>query len=56
MMYVLEETNMLLNPTHRYLQKKAKLEMAKNLLDEGFPIDMIIKVSGLSEKDILNAK
>lgn len=55
-----EETYMLLNPTERYLEKKGKLEgkcdVAQNLLDEGFPIDQVVKLTGLSKEDILNAK
>ena len=51
-----EETNMLLNPTHRYLQKKAKLEVAIKMLEDGYSIDEITKLCGLSENDILNAK
>ncbi len=51
---------MLLNPTDRYLLKKGKLEgkcdVAQNLLDEGFPIDQVVKLTGLSKEDILNAK
>ena len=59
-----EETYMLLNPTERYLEKKGKLEgklegkcdVAQNLLDAGFPIDQVVKLTGLSKEDILNAK
>ena len=51
-----EETYMLLNPTDRFLLKKGKLDVAKNMLGEGFPIEQIVRLTGLSEKDILNAK
>lgn len=51
---------MLLNPTDRYLLKKGKmegkLEVAKNLLADGHSIDYVVKISGLSKKDILKAK
>ena len=56
--------NMLLNPTDRYLVKKGKLEgkregkcdVARNLLDEGFSIEQVVRLTGLSKEDILNAK
>ena len=67
-----EEICMLLNPTDRYLLKKGKLEgkeegklegklegkcdVAQNLLNEGFPIEQVVKLTGLSKEDILNAK
>lgn len=55
-----EETYMLLNPTDRYLLKKGKLEgkcdVAQNLLKEGFSIEQVAKLTGLSKEDILNAK
>ena len=59
-----EETYMLLNPTDRYLLKKGKSEgkfegkcdVAQNLLDEGFPIEQVVELTGLSKEDILNAK
>lgn len=55
-----EETYMLLNPTERYLEKKGKLEgkcdVAQNLLDDGFPIEKVVELTGLSKEDILNAK
>ena len=59
---------MLLNPTDRYLLKKGKLEgklegkfegkcdVAQNLLDDGFPIEKVVELTGLSKEDILNAK
>ena len=63
-----EETYMLLNPTDRYLLKKGKSEgklegefegkrnVALNLLDDGFPIEKVVELTGLSKEDILNAK
>ena len=55
-----EETYMLLNPTDRYLLKKGKFEgkcdVAQNLLDDGFPIEKVVELTGLSKEDILNAK
>jgi len=59
-----EETYMMLNPTDRYLEKKGKLEgklegkrdVARNLLDEGFSIEQVVKLTGLSKEAILNAK
>ncbi len=67
-----EETYMLLNPTDRYLLKRGrsegrsegrsdgirdgKLEVAMNLLEEGFSIEKVVELTGLSERDILNAK
>jgi len=47
---------MLLNPTDRYLLKKGKCDVALNLLDEGFPIEKVVELTGLSKEDILNAK
>ena len=47
---------MLLNPTDRYLLKKGKCDVAQNLLDEGFSIERVVKLTGLSKEDILNAK
>ena len=34
----------------------AKLDDAKNMLDEGMSVDLIVRVTGLSEEDILNVK
>ena len=34
----------------------AKLDDAKNMLDEGISVDLIVRVTGLSEEDILNVK
>ena len=61
---------MLLNPVARYMLQKgieegieqgieqgivqAKLETAKNMLDEGFSIEQIVKITGLPEEAILN--
>lgn len=51
---------MLLNPTDRYLEKKGKregkLDVARNLLEEGFSIEQVVKLTGLSKEDILNAR
>ena len=47
---------MLINPMERYLRKQAKLEVAKNLIKVGYPIEKIVMVTGLTEEDILNAK
>ena len=58
---------MILNPVERYLNEKGrqegiregirvgKLEVAGNLLDEGFVIGDVVRITGLSEEDILNA-
>lgn len=63
-----EETYMLLNPMDRYCEAKGrkegkiegkiegKMETAKNMLDDGFPIEKVIQITGLSKNDILNAK
>jgi predicted transposase/invertase (TIGR01784 family) len=63
----MEENIMLINPVERYCinkgrkeglregAKNGKLDMAKNMLAEGYPIE-IVKISGLSKEDILNAK
>lgn len=51
-----EETYMMLNPTDRYLLKKGKLDVARNLLAEGFPIEKVVKFTGLSKEDILKGK
>jgi predicted transposase/invertase (TIGR01784 family) len=57
----MEETVMLINPVERYCvdkgrkegMEKGKLDVAKNLLSEGFPIDEVVKLTGLSKEDIL---
>lgn len=49
-----EENIMLLNPVERYMEEKGKLDVAKNMLDEGFSIDKIVKITGLPREDILN--
>ncbi|WP_407410791.1 hypothetical protein [Methanobrevibacter sp.] len=58
---------MILNPVERYMKEKGKkegieegikegkLEIASNLLDEGFIIGDVVRLTGLSEEDILNA-
>ena len=59
-----EETYVMLNPTDRYLLKKGKregklegkLDVARNLLAEGFPIEKVVKFTGLSKEDILKGK
>ena len=51
-----ERNKMLINPMERYLRKQAKLEVAKNLIKVGYPIEKIVMVTGLTEEDILNAK
>ena len=35
-------------------EKKAKLETAKNMLEEGIDIEVIVKVTGLTKQEILN--
>ena len=61
---------MILNPVERYIESKAKqegieegkregireskLEIAFNLLNNGHVIDEVVKITGLSEEDILN--
>lgn len=59
----LEETKMI-NPRYEYLKKEGikegikeeKEKIAKNMLDNNFSIEEIIKITGLTEKQILNAK
>ena len=60
----MEENSMILDPIERYMRDEAikqgivkgKLDTAKNMLDEGMSVDLIVRVTGLSEEDILNAK
>ena len=60
----MEKNNMLINPRERYFKNQgikegredAKLEFALNLLNNGYSIDEAVKLTGLTEKDILNAK
>ena len=63
---------MILNPVERYIDKKSrkegmekgmekgmrngKLDDAKKMVAEGFSIDVIVRITGLSEEDILNIK
>ena len=63
---------MILDPIERYMRDEAikqgieqgieqgvliaKLDTAKNMLDEGISVDLIVRVTGLSEEDILNVK
>lgn len=65
-----EENVMILNPVERYIESKAKqegiedgkregireskLEIAFNLINNGHVIDEVVKITGLSEEDILN--
>jgi predicted transposase/invertase (TIGR01784 family) len=63
-----EENSMILDPIERYMRNEAikqgieqgvliaKLDTAKNMLDEGMSVDLIVRVTGLSEEDILNVK
>ena len=68
----MEENSMILDPIERYMRDEAikqgieqgieqgvliaKLDTAKNMLDEGMSVDLIVRVTGLSEEDILNVK
>ena len=59
------ETKMLINPVERYMKnegikegikegkKEGKREIAEKLIEDGHPIEYVIKISGLSKKDIL---
>ena len=59
---------MILNPVERYMNEKGrqegikegikegKLEVAGNLLDEGFVIGDVVRITGLSKEDILKGK
>ncbi len=63
---------MLINPRERYFKnqgimegreegreegiREGKLEAALNLLKNGYSIEEAVKVTGLTEKDILNAE
>ena len=67
-----EENKMILNPVERYIKEEGKqeglqeglqegmqkgqLQIAKSLVDSGFPIDDIVAITGLSKEDILNFK
>ena len=48
---------MLINPVERYMKnegiKEGKREIAEKLIEDGHPIEYVIKISGLSKKDIL---
>ena len=37
-------------------KKEGKLDVAKNMLSDGLPIDRVVKLTGLSKEEILNAK
>ena len=51
---------MILDPIERYMRdeaiKQGIEQGAKNMLDEGMSVDLIVRVTGLSEEDILNVK
>ena len=55
---------MILNPVERYVEKKGiekgiekgKIEAARNMIEEGFSIGQIVRITGLSEEIILNLK
>ena len=67
-----EENTMILDPIERHLKNQGikegidqgieqgmvlgKLDTARNMIDEGFSVDVIVRVTGLSKEDILNAK
>ena len=63
-----EENIMLLNPVERYMKnegikegidrgiREGKLDDARNMLDEGISLEKIVRITGLSEEDILNSK
>lgn len=63
-----EENVMILNPVERYMKnkgkeeglkeglKEGKLEVAGNLLDEGYVIEDVVRITDLSKEDILNAR
>ena len=63
-----EVNTMLINPMERYMKKKGieegieegiqmnKQEIAKNMLDDGFSIEKIVQITGLSKEDIMKAK
>ncbi len=36
--------------------EEGKLQVARSLLKEGFDIEMVVRITGLSKEDILNAK
>ena len=62
------ETYMLLNPMDRYCEakgrkegkeegrKEGKLEVAEKMLENGFKVEDIVGITGLSEEQILNGK
>lgn len=59
-----EVNKMIANPTERYFMDKGikegmdkgKLEVARTMLAEGMDIADVVRFTGLSEEDILNAK
>ena len=58
------ENKLILDPVVRYYKEKAiqegiiegQLQIAKLLVDNGFPIDEVVKATDLSKEDILNYK
>ena len=56
----MEENSMLVNPRERYFKKQGidegKREVAVNMLEKGFSMEMVVELTGLSRNDILNAK
>ena len=53
----MEETKMLINPVERYMKnegiKEGKREIAEKLIENGYPLEFVTEITGLSEKDIL---
>ena len=56
---LMEETKML-NPRYEYQRnegkQEGKQEIAKNLLKDGMPIEKIMKLTGLTKTQIVNAE
>ena len=61
---LMEEKKMRINPREEYFLnkgkeegiKEGKLETAKNLLKKGMPLKEVMELTGLTEKQIQNAK
>lgn len=53
---LMEENNMMINPRDEYFLNKGKLEIAIKLINDGMPIKKVMELTGLTEKQILNAK
>ena len=63
-----EANTMLVNPRERYCkqlgfdegiskgEENGKLEVARKMLNDGFSIDKVVELTGLSKQDILNVK